>query len=54
MNQALFIENINDATKIKSEAAKGICRTNCDLKSIMKKEINLVIEQEIANEDIKE
>jgi len=54
VNQALFIENINDATKIKSEASKGICRTNCDLKSIMKKEINLVIEQEIANELKKE
>jgi hypothetical protein len=54
VNQALFIENINDANKIKGEASKGICRTNCDLKSIMKKEINLVIEQEIANEFKKE
>lgn len=54
VNQALFIENINDAEKIKSEAEKGICRTNCDLKSIMKKEINIFIEQEIDNELLKE
>ena len=50
VNQALFIENVNDAKKIKDEASKGICRTNCDLKSIMKKEINLVIEKEITKE----
>jgi hypothetical protein len=54
VNQAIFIESINEATKVKSEAMKGIRRTNCDLKSIMKKEINLQVDKLIAAEEKEE
>ena len=43
VNMALFIQTINDASRIKLEAEKGIKRTSCDLKQTMKKEINIFI-----------
>lgn len=50
VTQALFIQNVNEATKVKNQAAKGIIRTSCDLIFIMKKEINLFVDKEIEAE----
>jgi len=51
VNQTLFIQNINDATKIRQEAEKGIRRTYCDLKQTMKKEIHIFIEKQMDTEN---
>lgn len=51
VNQTLFISNINDATKVRQEAEKGIRRTYCDLKLAMKKEIHIFIEKQMDREN---
>jgi hypothetical protein len=50
VNQVLFIQSVNEATKVKNQGSKGIIKTSCDLQNIMKKEINLFVDKEIENE----
>ena len=45
VNQTLFIQNVNDANKIRQDAERGIHATECDLKQTMIKEIDIFIEK---------
>jgi len=45
VNQTLFIQNVNDANKIRLDAERGIHATECDLRQTMTKEIHIFIEK---------
>jgi hypothetical protein len=45
VNQTLYIQNVNDANRVRQDAERGIHATECDLKQTMIKEINIFIEK---------
>ena len=49
VNQVFFIDSVDEATKIKDDCSKGILKSSNDLKSAMKRDINLIVEARLSN-----
>ena len=44
----LFIETVDEASKIKEETSKGILKSSNELKKLMKRDINLIVEARLG------
>ena len=50
INQVLFVDSIDSATKLKDQTSKGILKQSNDLKNAIRRDINFYIERKIAKQ----
>lgn len=46
----LFLDSVDEGTRIKEETSKGILKSSNDLKAAMKRDINLIVEAKTTKE----